>query len=128
MRRDPGAGEVVFTGVPLGPLGRRSFSVSSPPPSSKDHPAGRARLKALLTISNDDDMTSTPSIRSTTSVEAVCTPVSSLAGWDFQNVTLSVTDMKYDTNFGDPRVTANAEAYTHLNARIHVKRPIGAHW
>ncbi len=51
-------------------------------------------------------------------------PGLSLAGWDFENVSLSVSDMKYDTNFGDPRVTANAEAYTHLNASIHVKRPI----
>lgn len=47
-----------------------------------------------------------------------------LVGWEFDNVSLTVTDTKYDTNFGDPRVTANAEAYTHLNATIHVHRPV----
>ncbi len=47
-----------------------------------------------------------------------------LAGWNFENVRLTVSETKYDTNFGDPRVTANAEAFTHLNISIHVKRPM----
>ena len=43
---------------------------------------------------------------------------------EFDAVQLEVSDTKYATNFGDPRVTANAEAYTHLNATIHVHRPV----
>lgn len=52
-------------------------------------------------------------------------PGLALAGWDFDTVKLEVTDAHYDTNFGDPRVSqTNAEAYTHLTANIHVRRPI----
>ncbi len=51
-------------------------------------------------------------------------PGLSLAGWQIASVENTVSDSRYDTNFGDPRVLANAEAYTHLTARLHVVRPI----
>ncbi|MBL8957251.1 MAG: hypothetical protein JNK82_41140 [Myxococcaceae bacterium] len=51
-------------------------------------------------------------------------PGFALAGWEVGDLTLAVSQARYDTNFGDLRVKANEQTFAHLTAKLHVKRPI----
>ncbi len=51
-------------------------------------------------------------------------PGFALAGWEVGDLSLAVSQARYDTSFGDLRVKANEQTFAHLTAKLHVKRPI----
>lgn len=51
-------------------------------------------------------------------------PGFALAGWDVGQLSLEVSEARYATNFGDARVKAEDQAFAHLRASLHVRRPV----
>jgi hypothetical protein len=46
-----------------------------------------------------------------------------LPGWQIDRFSASVTEARYRTNFGDPRVQAGGDTYSHYRFTLHVRRP-----
>lgn len=50
-------------------------------------------------------------------------PGISIPGWEIGKAVLEVTDAKYTTNFGDPRVKGTGDVYSHATFTLHIERP-----
>jgi hypothetical protein len=47
-----------------------------------------------------------------------------IPGWQLRKMTTTVTEAAYRTNFGDPRVKAGGDHYSHYTFSVHVTRPV----
>lgn len=50
-------------------------------------------------------------------------PGISIPGWEIGRAVLEVSDAKYTTNFGDPRVKGTGDVYSHATFTLHIERP-----
>ncbi len=46
-----------------------------------------------------------------------------IPGWEIRKHTATVSEARYRTNFGDPRVTGGGDVYSHYAFALHVRRP-----
>ncbi len=51
-------------------------------------------------------------------------PSLDIPGWNLTNVTATVTEAQYQTNFGDPRRPVGDDRYTRFSYTIHIARPV----